>query len=191
MSSDHTNQDHPHRRNMRLRHYDYTHPGAYFITICTQGKKCLLGDIIEGQMHLNSYGQIVSRNWLWLPRQYPYITLDKWIIMPNHLHGIIIFKCEETNQTTHPLVQQLSIQRQKRKPLGRIIGAFKTVSTKEINHVRQSSGCSFWQRNFFEHIIRNENSLNQIREYITTNPLKWQLDQENPDYHGNTGGSTV
>jgi REP element-mobilizing transposase RayT len=78
------------RRSIRLRGYDYTHPGVYFVTLCTQKRECLLGEIIEGQMRLNEVGRTVMECWVWLGQQYPYVELDSWVIMPNHLHGIIM-----------------------------------------------------------------------------------------------------
>ena len=161
-----------HRRSIRLKDYNYSQVGAYFVTICTKDSECLFGDIVEKENKLNEYGQIVVDCWGWLSNQYSYVDLDEWIIMPNHLHGIVVIndECRGGSRTapTH-------------KPLGRLIGAFKTVSTKQINQIRNTPGISVWQRNYYEHIIRNETELNSIREYVMCNPLKWDEDTENPN----------
>ncbi|MGK5090421.1 transposase [Deltaproteobacteria bacterium TL4] len=167
-----------HRRSIRLKGYDYTQNGAYFVTICVQNRECLFGKIVDEAMRLNGAGQIVVDTWEWLASQYDHVDLDNWVVMPNHLHGIIVLTDDGDNgddgrggsrtaPTNHP---------KKRKPLGRLIGAFKTVSTKHINAWRQTPGNQLWQRNYYEHIIRNEASLNQIQEYILNNPRVWTED---------------
>ena len=150
--------------------------GAYFLTICTQGKKCLFGSVVNGEMQLNKYGQVVTECWKWLSKQYPQVILDEWIIMPNHLHGIIVISNDgRGGSRTAPT------DTTKRKPLGSLIGAFKTVSTKQINKIRGIHGKPLWQRNYFERVVRDEKELSNIREYIFVNPLRWELDNENPD----------
>ncbi|MCD4652748.1 transposase, partial [bacterium] len=111
-------------------------------------------------------GEIINNTWKWLRKQYEYVDLDQFIIMPNHIHGIICIR--RGGSRTAPT--------RKRKPLGRLIGAFKTVSTKQINLIRQTSGNQFWQRNYYEHIIRDEDDLARIREYIINNPAQWEHD---------------
>jgi len=162
-----------HRHSIRLRGYDYSQPGRYYVTICTRNKERLLGEIIEGEMHRNGLGDYVALCWEWLPRQYTCVDLDEWIVMPNHLHGIIVIACGGGSRTapTTPLAN--------RKPLGRLVGAFKTVSTAHFNQARGTPGAVLWQRDFYDHIIRNEDELNIIREYIRTNPLRWGSDPEN------------
>lgn len=130
-------------------------------------------------MQLNHYGKIADTSWTSLAQAYPYVELDEWVIMPNHLHGIIIISANcRGGSRTAPAGERRT------KPLGRLIGAFKTISNKQINFVRKTSGTSFWQRNFYEHVIRDEHALNRIREYIVTNPLQWDLDRENPQAQG-------
>ncbi|MBR9977665.1 MAG: transposase, partial [Bacteroidetes bacterium] len=129
------------RRSIRLKGYDYSQEGAYFVTICVDNQECLFGDIVDGKMFLNQAGEIVVDSWTWLTQQYNYVDLDEWIIMPNHLHGIITImdgRCESNARTT-------SIGQ--RKSIGRIIGAFKTVSTKRINILHQNVCARLWQRN--------------------------------------------
>jgi len=163
-----------HRRSIRLRDYDYSSAGAYFVTICAYKKECVFGDIIDGQMMLNSAGKSVYNSWQWLEEQYDHVELDQFIVMPNHLHGIICINdvCGRGGSRTAPTMKQ--------KPLGRLIGAFKTVSTKQTNIICHASGNQLWQRNYYENIIRNEESLNRIRDYIQNNPIKWELDEYNP-----------
>ena len=163
------------RRSIRLPGYDYSQPGLYFVTICTQNKKCFFGKIENGIVHPNRYGKIILEQWEWLEKQYPYIKLDMWILMPDHLHAIIYIKhqnftmdCCRGGSRTAPTSGGI-----KRKTLGRLIGAFKTISTKHINHLRNSTGSKLWQRGYYERIIRNEREYYAIRKYITDNPIYW------------------
>lgn len=200
-----------HRRSIRLPGYDYSQSGAYFVTICVNQRQCLFGDVVDGQMQLNQYGEIVADTYQWLCQHYSHLHTDEWIIMPNHFHAIMIIDHQSrlntdkpcrgvsrnaptTNQrqnaneinhsrnapTTNQQIDYLPNQIIKPKPLGRLIGAFKTVSTKKINILRDSPGTPLWQRNYYEHIIRNQNGMNNIRQYIVNNPLSWDLDQLHP-----------
>ena len=179
-----------HRRSIRLKGYDYAQAGAYFVTICTQDRACLFGDVVDGKMRLNDAGRMVAESWQWLAMQYDYIQLDESVIMPNHMHGIIVVTDGggRGGSRTAPTIRTAPTMRTaptvNRKPVGRIIGAFKTVSTKRINEMRGLSGSPIWQRNYYEHIIRNEESLNRIREYIANNAAQWALDRENPNVAG-------
>ncbi len=164
----------PKRRSIRLKGYDYTQPGAYFVTICVQGRRQLLGEIAGDVIRPSKAGIIVSEAWRWLGDQYPQVTLDEWIVMPNHLHGIIMINEGRGGSRTAPT-------RIRRKPLGRLVGAFKTVSTKRINKAKATHGARFWQRNYYERVIRDEEELNRAREYIRDNPLKWADDPYHPD----------
>ncbi len=157
----------------RLRGYDYLHAGAYFVTICIQKRECLFGDIVNDEMVLNDAGRVVSDSWTWLGTQYGHVELDEYMIMPNHLHGVLIITDGRGGSRTAPTSSL--------KPLGRIIGAFKTVSTKRINETQRAPSARLWHRNYYEHIIRNKNELNRIREYIIINPMQWELDRENPN----------
>ena len=169
------------RRSIRLRGYDYAQAGAYFVTICTRNRECLLGDVEEGEMHLSEFGRLAQTTWEDLPRHYPHVRLDAWIVMPNHVHGIIVltdvddtpvgagFKPAPTNNAGSS-----------RHGLPEIVRAFKTFSSRRINAARSAVGAPFWQRNYYEHIIRNDESLNRIRQYIEDNPARWHEDPENP-----------
>ena len=161
------------RRSIRLKGYDYAQTGAYFVTLCTQNRKCLFGDIVDGKMVLNDAGRAVFDTWQWLGTQYDYVELDEWMIRPNHMHGIIVITGGgRGGSRTAPT--------EKRKPVGRLVGAFKTVSTKRINQMRGTPGAKLWQRNYYEHIIRNDIEWHRIREYIASNPARWESDRENP-----------
>jgi putative transposase len=168
-----------HRRSLRLSGYGYSKFGAYFTTICVKDRKCLLGSILNSQMQLNSYGKIAQYSWNWLSQAYDYVELDECVIMPNHLHGIIIISSNRRGGSRTAPTGEYKV-----KPLGRLIGAFKTMSTKQINLISKTSEVPFWQRNFYEHVIRDDHSLNRIRDYIVTNPLRWDLDRENPQARG-------
>jgi putative transposase len=193
------NPDIHHRRSIRLPGYDYSQAGAYFVTICVYQRQCLFGEIIDGQMILNQYGTIVADTYQWLCQRYPYLHTDEWIVMPNHFHVIMVITdkpcmCVSRNAPTinHRHTDHTINQRHtdhtinphnpptKRKSLGRLIGAFKTVSTKKINILRDTPGIPLWQRNYYEHIIRNEDGMDKIRQYIINNPLSWEIDQLHP-----------
>jgi len=173
-----------HRRSIRLRGYDYTQDGAYFVTLCTRDRVCLFGDISNGEMRLNKFGRMCAATWTWLGDRYDFVELDVWIVMPNHFHGILVITdgtggSGRGGSRTAPTMASAAA---KRKPLGRLIGAFKTVCTKRINLMRGTPGAMVWQRNYYEHIIRDEPSMLRIRDYITTNPACWAEDVENPAF---------
>ena len=176
-----------HRRSIRLPNYDYTSPGAYFVTICVQGGECLLGQVIDGEMQLGKLGQIVWDCWQAIPNHFPCAELDACAIMPNHVHGILVITDPAVGaQHAAPLLQKRA-SRQSRQTnvqpgsLGAIVRSFKSAATRRINQLRDMPGTSFWQRNYWEHIIRDERSLNRIREYVETNPARWVEDQLHPD----------
>ena len=173
------------RRSIRLQDYDYSQAGAYFITICTKNRECLFGEISDGKIVLNEFGQIVESVWLDLPKHYPNIELDAFVIMPNHIHGIVfIVGAGLKPAPTKPANTIAPTKVMKNYPLSEIVRGFKTFSSRKINEMRFKSGMSLWQRNYYEHIIRNEQSLTHIRDYILTNPLSWDLDKENPHQKG-------
>ncbi len=171
----HYDPDKHHRRSIRLADYDYKQSGAYFITVCAKHRQCLFGEIADGEMRLNELGRAVEECWEWLAQRYQQVSLDAWIIMPNHLHGVIVL--DDFNKGGSRTAPTPEIRP---KPLGRLIGAFKTVSTKKINVLRRAPGAPVWQRNYYEHVIRSEDEWHRIRTYIEENPLKWDIDQENP-----------
>jgi len=160
----------------RLHGWDYSAAGWYFVTICTQHMHCFLGSIADGEMHLSPSGQIVAEEWQKTEHIRPNINLDAWIIMPNHLHSIIII--HNVVETPRRGVSTNAPSRLMPSSLGAIICQFKSMCTKRI---RKAGFLAFaWQPRFYDHIIRNEKSLQRIREYIINNPLKWELDRYNP-----------
>jgi putative transposase len=172
-----------HRRSIRLKGYDYSQSGLYFITICTQNQDCLFGEINNAEIILNDAGIMVDNKWLALKNRYPNIDLHEYIVMPNHFHGIIEIVENGQPQGGQPQGgQPQGGQPQGIAPtVGDMIGAFKSLVTNEyIRNVKQNNWRRFngklWQRNYYEHIIRDEKSYLQIAEYIETNPLKWQDD---------------
>ena len=173
----------PQRRATRLRGYDYSQPGTYFVTTCVEYHQCLFGDIIDGNMHLNGLGEIVVECWNLIPQHYPSVRIGDYVIMPNHIHGIIAWDNPNIGaRSTHP--KNGTEKRKGNTPspsLGKIVAYFKYQSTKHINQHHNTSGNRIWQRNYHDHIIRNDKDLQRLREYIQNNPMKWELDQLHPD----------
>lgn len=179
------NPDIHHRRSNRSTGYDYSQDGAYFITICTDNKECLFGEIVNGQISLNDLGRIVVDEWINTGTKRDNINLDDWVVMPNHFHGILIIHNEMIMQNSPvgarravPLLVQGTARFgcSVRGSLSTIVRSFKSAVTKQVNIVRQAPGLPLWQRNYWDHVIRDEADLNRIREYIHTNPLRWDLD---------------
>jgi REP element-mobilizing transposase RayT len=164
-----------HRRSLRLKGYDYKQAGVYFVSMCTLNRTCFFGDIVNGEMMLNAEGQIVAEEWIKTAEIRNNIELDEWVVMPNHFHGILVInECRGTARRA-PTVEQFG------KPvpgsIPTIIRSFKSAVTKRINELHNSPGAKIWQRNYYEHIIRNEKSYVRIAEYIINNPAKWTLDK--------------
>ena len=175
------NSQRHHRRSIRLKGYDYSQAGAYFITICTQDRACLFGDVVDGEMRLNDVGGMVHDEWLRTADMRPNVELDAFVVMPNHFHGIIILHPDgrgTLQRTPTTTVEQFGKPTSNTVPT--IVRLFKSASTKRINEHRGTPGVSVWQRNYYEHIIRNEESLNRIRQYIYENPARWDMDRNNP-----------
>jgi len=241
-----------HRRSVRLKGYDYSQAGAYFVTVCVQDRACLFGEVVGDQMHLNEAGRLVLAEWNALPVRFPAVTLDVFGVMPNHIHGIIVVTAagivarqapvgatlvvaptpaasvmEERESadvarsrattrvapTTSPAASapaasvpavsvraapvpaasvtatSARVSAAPTSPLGDIVGAFKSLTTGLYIHgVKQLGWPPFrgrlWQRNYHEHIIRDDESLQRIRQYIVDNPACWASDPENPQAQG-------
>jgi REP element-mobilizing transposase RayT len=168
------------RKQIRLRDYDYSGDGGYFITICTSNREDLLGGISNQGIELNETGKIVEQWWQKLEIKFTNITLDYHVIMPNHIHGIIMMSEGVMDVgAIHELPLPRGRIERRRMLIPKVIGYFKMNSAKHINILRKATGDPLWQRNYYEHIIRNEKELSRIREYIQNNPLKWDLDREN------------
>jgi REP element-mobilizing transposase RayT len=168
-----------HRRSVRLPGYDYSNPGAYFVTLCLHGRECLLGDVVDGQMVLSEMGRIAQQMWDRLPSRFPGIETDAFVIMPNHVHGIIVITAVGAIHES-PLRRDESPQQRRKMLLPKIVGYFKMNTAKRANAIRSMPGSPFWQRNYYEHVVRDERELNTIRQYIYNNPKKWALDRDNP-----------
>ena len=163
-----------HRRSIRLKGYDYTLAGAYFVTFCVQNRESLFGEIIDGQMMLNEAGRMVEAVWQELSVFYPGVDTDAFVVMPNHFHGIIVLTSGQARGPS-PTIS-----------LPDVVHRFKTMTTKRYTDgVKNQGWTSFpgrlWQRNYYEHIIRDENALHSIRTYIENNPAQWNEDTENPN----------
>ena len=174
------NPDIHHRHSIRLRGYDYAQAGVYFITICTQERICHFGSIQDGQVHLNANGQLVEGEWLRTAIVRRNVVLDAFTVMPNHFHGIIVL-IDQAKADSPTVSDEQTLARRLTGPapgsLGAIIAQFKSMVTKQINRLPETSSFFAWQRNYFERVIRSEDELNQPREYIATNPMRWANDQ--------------
>jgi putative transposase len=185
------------RQSLRTPGHDYAGMGMYFITLCTENRECLFGRIIDGRMYLNDLGHIVRAEWLRSPDIRSELDLDRWIVMPNHLHGIVCLKvgrtpCAPTTSvktstirclpgrcrgvrpdalTLTPGDNPIGLQS---KSLGSFIAGFKSITTKRINEIRGTPGAAVWQRNYHEHIIDNDEELQRLRQYIEDNPRRWK-----------------
>jgi putative transposase len=212
------NLERHHRRSIRLKGYDYSLAGAYFVTIVTQHRACLFGEVVNGEMLLNDAGKMLQLEWNALPQRFPNIELDEFVVMPNHFHGILVILGKEEGavrvrslvslpqegqtQPGQPGVGQPQAgqprmgQPQAGQPqgiaptgrdpvLGEVIGAWKSIGTdRYIDGVNRLDWEPFdrrlFQRNYYEHIVRDECELNRIREYIINNPANWDSDDDNP-----------
>lgn len=190
----------PQRKSIRLRGYDYSQAGAYFVTICTADRQCTLGSVAGSLARPSAIGSIVAECWNRLPQHFSRVLLDAFVIMPNHLHGIIVLEgrgealeggdaaalsstalSPRTVGASPPNASPLLPRGTAEGSLGAIVQSFKSVSTRRINDLHGARGTPFWQRNYYEHVVRNDHDLDEIREYIANNPLKWELDQYHPE----------
>jgi len=194
----------PSCRSIRLPDFDYTRPGAYFITICTADRACWFGDVVDGEMRVNAWGEIVQRTWDNLPNHFRQVALDQFIVMPNHVHGIIMLNDERrcgvgakqgssaspasvppaipvTNQGKAGESLALPLHGTVAGSLCAVVQNFKSVTTRKINKIRHTPAHPLWQRNYYEHVIRNDRDLAAIRDYIAGNPARWLDDDNHPE----------
>lgn len=164
------------RSPLRLKNYDYASNGAYFVTICTKDRECLFGEITERKMRLNEFGEIVRDEWLKTPVVRPGVELDVFVVMPNHIHGIVVLSNKEIGSKA---VTNRKGCGPASSSVGAMIGQFKSATTKRIRAMNRRSGL-IWQRDYYDHIIRDESDLNKIREYIIQNPMRWMEDENHP-----------
>jgi REP element-mobilizing transposase RayT len=168
--------NHRERKNIRLKEYDYSQPGEYFVTICTKDREHRFGRIVKGRMSMNDHGTVVESCWKEIPKHYQNIGLDEFTVMPDHFHGIVMILEKSIVGATHASPQQ-----GKRNRLGDVVGSFKSAATKRMNETSGTPGVSVWQRGYYDHIIRDEQSLDRIRDYIIDNPRRWSADGNNAD----------
>jgi putative transposase len=186
-----------HRRSTRVKGYDYSAEGMYYVTICTRERQCMLGNVVEDEMKLNEFGKLVELCWLEIPQDFTRASLDIHQVMPNHIHGIIRILAEdlcrdlineiptknnqiasghneipEGNNANSPLMKN------PKQTLGKIIRSFKAKATKKIHDAGHPD--FGWQSRFYDHIIRDGKDLDRIRRYILDNPAKWMYDDNHP-----------
>ena len=172
------------RRSIRLKGFDYSTNGAYFLTICVRNRECLLGEIQDGKMLLNDYGEIVRDVWEGLPKQVLDIDLDEYVIMPNHFHAILVIDKSVDSANVYDGLDVNEAKDRRKMLLPKVVGRFKMLAAKAINQSREIEG-SFWQRNYHENVIRSEEDLQRVREYIVNNPKQWEIDENHPDHKSN------
>lgn len=176
-------------KSTRLKFWDYSTNGFYYITICTKNRECVFGNIVNGKIELSKIGEIVSNEWIKTGQIRKHVQLDEFVVMPNHIHGIVIIENNIVSNTVETC-RGMSLQRQNitqynkftkpiSKSLSMIINHFKSAVKRWAN--KHNFENFQWQPRFYEHIIRNEDELNRIREYIRNNPLQWELDREKPN----------
>jgi len=178
------------RRSIRLKEHDYSQPGGYFITIVTGRRECLFGEIVDGEMILSKFGQVAKQQWEKLRWRFHNIELSAFVVMPNHIHGIVLIndyrrgtaddlKRPDEGVSRHAPTEQFG------KPIPdsipTIVRSYKSAVSYRINLMRGINNIPAWQGNYYEHIIRNQNDLEQIYKYIQFNPSQWTKDEENPE----------
>jgi putative transposase len=160
------------RRSIRLPEYDYSQPGAYFVTIVAWHREYLFGEVVNGEIILNKYGLVAKQQWEKLPKRFPNIELGAFVVMPNHVH--IIIRIIEVSR------RHEAFQKPVKGSIPTVIRSYKSAVSYRINLMRGTQDIPVWQRNYYEHIIRNEKDLKNITDYIHANPLLWEQDNENP-----------
>jgi putative transposase len=175
------------RRSLRMKDYDYSREGAYFLTICTYERRQLFGEIHNGEMNLYSLGRVVAAQWQRLPDRFPNLELGEWVIMPNHIHGILVItgRGEASQEKRSTLPDTLKKDASPLRPTGTtpgsvsaIIQNFKSITSCKVSTQINKLQGSVWQRNYYEHVIRNEREFQAISDYILTNPQNWEKDTE-------------
>lgn len=176
------------RRSIRLKAYDYTQDGAYFVTLLAHRRAHLFGEVMDGEMGLNTLGCVADACWWAIAEHFPGVELDTFVVMPNHVHRIIVINRWAANtisgdsqvRARHVVPLQPQTESFGKPVVGSlptIIRSYKAAVTRQINHIRQTPGTPVWQRNYYEHIIRSDRSLQTIREYILYNPARWADDE--------------
>jgi putative transposase len=176
-----------HRRSLRLKGYDYSQAGAYFVTVCAYGKECLFGEVESGLMRLNGYGEIVASEWIRSAELRLEIDCGEFVVMPNHFHGIVHIVGAYGNT---PDKHEVAYSHNKgvlpyappspSRNVGAIVRGFKGAASRRINEIRNTPSAPVWQRNYYEHVIRDDADYNRIAEYVANNPQRWMDDSMHP-----------
>lgn len=165
-------------QSLRLKDWDYSKAGWYYVTMCTKDRKCSFGNVVNGEMELSELGKIAEKFLSNIPKHFPNINLDEFVVMPNHIHAIIVIENKRRDVACNVSTNPMSIISPKIGSLSTTIRSYKSAVTK---FVRNNINKQFvWQPRFYEHIIRNEKSLFEIRKYMELNSMKWEIDKENP-----------
>ena len=151
------------RRTPRLPGFDYATPGVYFVSTCTHRRRCVLGSVVDGEVRLSEAGRIVQEEWLLTAEKLPYVILDAYVIMPNHVHGLIVL---------HERLRDEPAEGRKHS-LSTIVGAFKAAASRHVGAIAGHQGSVLWQRSYHERVVRNDQELGRIRDYIAANPARW------------------
>jgi putative transposase len=167
----------PRRKRLRLPGYDYSTAGGYFVTICAHNHKLVFGSIHDGIVNLNAAGRIIEKHWNELPYHYASVVLDSFVVMPNHVHGVLFLRPPDEM----PADGKSGAGHRTARTLGDVIRSFKKFSAREVNKQRGTTGQPLWQRNYYERVIRDQEELRMIRQYIQDNPIRWEFDKENPN----------
>ncbi len=182
--------DRHHRRSIRLPEYDYSLGGSLFITICTHNRECLFGEVVDGEMRLNALGEIACAEWGRSAAIRRELEIDAYVLMPNHVHGIVTIRDRGVGATggrpdqafpPHPRATTGRPYGPPPRSVGAFVGGFKSSATRRINALPDTTRTAVWQRNYYERIIRNDDEFERTRWYIEDNPRRWAEDEYNPD----------
>jgi REP element-mobilizing transposase RayT len=165
------------RKSIRMATFDYSQPGAYFVTITAHQRQPLLGSLLDGHVHLSPLGELVSSVWLGLPGRFSEVETDDFIVMPDHFHGILFLKEPGSMEN-----KSLSVSTPLRLSLSTLISAYKSTVTRVYHFNNLDIKGPVWQRNYYEHIIRHDHELDQIRKYIQENPARWEKNDNDPPW---------
>jgi REP-associated tyrosine transposase len=172
-----------HRRSIRIKEYDYAQPGGYFVTIVTYQRNCIFGNIVNEETQLNAFGKIADECWRAIPDHFPNVELGAYIVMPNHVHGIIVIndRADASASARRGTIYRAPTEQFGKPIIGSIptiIRTFNAAVTRRIG--RELNATGIWQRNYYEHVIRNHEDWDRIHRYIESNPSMWAEDDENP-----------
>ena len=175
--------EHLRRKHPRLKAYDYSQSGAYFVTTNVQGGRCLLSEITVGrglapaEPKLTPAGEIVQRQILAIPKRYPSVSVDKYVIMPNHVHLLLLFQENAAGASPRPTGQGDAAGASPRPTLMQVMGAFKSLSARMVNRAMDTPGGRLWQTSFYESVLQSEKAYQDAWNYIDTNPAEWAEDE--------------